>query len=71
MMRLRSPPPQRFANRTSANPRAPDNWRVCGVRERAISEPWRPRTAIATASMCSVLQAMRNVAVKSAVRGRS
>eukprot|EP00974_Lingulodinium_polyedra_P034943 3357026-Lingulodinium_polyedra.AAC.1 len=51
--------------------RAPENWRARGVRGRAISEPLQPRTAIPTASLCSVFQTLRNDAVKSAVRGHS
>eukprot|EP00974_Lingulodinium_polyedra_P013869 1345477-Lingulodinium_polyedra.AAC.1 len=51
--------------------RAPANWRARGARERAISESLRPRTAIATASLRSVLQTLHNDAFKSTVRGRS
>eukprot|EP00974_Lingulodinium_polyedra_P126064 11196906-Lingulodinium_polyedra.AAC.1 len=51
--------------------RVPENWRALGVRVRAISEPLRPRTAIATASLRSALQTLHNDAVKSAVHGRS
>eukprot|EP00974_Lingulodinium_polyedra_P011082 1067887-Lingulodinium_polyedra.AAC.1 len=51
--------------------RAPENWRAHGVRDRAISEALRRRTAIAIASLCSVLQMLHNGAVKSHVCGRS
>eukprot|EP00974_Lingulodinium_polyedra_P065543 6337839-Lingulodinium_polyedra.AAC.1 len=51
--------------------RAPENWRARGVRDRAISEPLRWRTAITPASLCSVLQTPHNDPVKSHVRGRS
>eukprot|EP00974_Lingulodinium_polyedra_P098046 9504143-Lingulodinium_polyedra.AAC.1 len=51
--------------------RAPENWRARGVHERAICESLRRRTAVATASLCSGLQTLRNDAVKSTVRGRN
>eukprot|EP00974_Lingulodinium_polyedra_P130393 11213656-Lingulodinium_polyedra.AAC.1 len=51
--RIDRPQPQRFVNRTFAHfmraPEAPENWRARGVRERAISEPLRPRSIGSTA----------------------
>eukprot|EP00974_Lingulodinium_polyedra_P110451 10682429-Lingulodinium_polyedra.AAC.1 len=51
--------------------RVPENWRARVERDRAISEPLRRRAAVAIASLCSVVQTLRNDAVKSRVRGRS
>eukprot|EP00974_Lingulodinium_polyedra_P124346 11190251-Lingulodinium_polyedra.AAC.1 len=51
--------------------RAPENWRARGVRERVICEPLRPWTVDLTASLRSVLRALRNDAFESTIRRRS
>eukprot|EP00974_Lingulodinium_polyedra_P011586 1118197-Lingulodinium_polyedra.AAC.1 len=57
---------QRLTNRTFAlSTRAPENSRAREARGRAVCEALRSRTVDSTASLCSILQTLRNDAVAS------